>query len=442
MSGFNANLFGPFEPGRSRMVKIEISETGFLFVVPGGTQFVLPAAAARLSLGGFDGKAVIVDGKPVDGPQLHAVVIDPAFPGALATLGPVSLRLALRPPPDQWFWEDFSFSFDWAAKHKAVSIPAALLCAWLVFTAVVEIVVAFMPVRWETTLGQFAVQSLIHEERVLKDGPAVEIVDGVWKRVQKGIPANPYTWQIFVVDSPTVNALAAPGGQIVVFTGLLQTMKTPEELAGILGHEVTHALRRHGIRGMVRSALLALIVTMTVGDGGALTGIVRDFGQEIAVRSFSRSQEREADRGAVEIMTRASIDPGGFSVFLARLAAKEGQFGAMLGLLSTHPPSSERVEFLKDLSGKLNSSGFQPIGISLQALSASETTALKPGGKRLPAEQPPTPQKPPKRPFNAGHPAETPGKKALPANPGSQNKPGKTAGNSSSPSAAPPSRNR
>jgi Zn-dependent protease with chaperone function len=148
---------------------------------------------------------------------------------------------------------------------------------------------------------------------------------------------------IRVVDIPMVNAAALPGGNIVVFDKLLKEADGPDELAGILGHEIAHIEERHVTQSMIREFGFDLIVTGLGGTAGANADAL------LAAR-YSRGSEGEADADAVKMLERANISPGATAGFFQRVAKQESSLGAVgtgLSYLSTHPVSAERERLFR-----------------------------------------------------------------------------------------------
>jgi predicted Zn-dependent protease len=166
------------------------------------------------------------------------------------------------------------------------------------------------------------------------------------------IPDLPY--EFTVLNTPTVNAWALPGGKIGITRGLLALAGTEAELAGVMAHEVGHATARHGARRQNRSTLANL--------GVALLGLatqsseVMQLGQTVTagvLQSYSRDQEFEADTLGVRVLTRTGYDPAAMSTFLASLREHSQLDARMQGLppgevdkfniMASHPRTAERV---------------------------------------------------------------------------------------------------
>jgi Zn-dependent protease with chaperone function len=150
-----------------------------------------------------------------------------------------------------------------------------------------------------------------------------------------------------VVPVDLQNAVALPGGTILLFDGLLKKAQSPEEVAGVLAHEMGHTQYRHGMQRLVQShALTAIVSIIAPGDLG---GIAADFGAIIISQSYSRDAESEADDYAIDILNDAGIRPDGMAEFFERFAEKDkdSETTAVLQYLSSHPLSIERAKNIR-----------------------------------------------------------------------------------------------
>jgi Zn-dependent protease with chaperone function len=158
----------------------------------------------------------------------------------------------------------------------------------------------------------------------------------------------PYPLTVRVVKSPLVNAFTLPGGQIILFDGLLDFVEGPEEVAGVLAHEIGHALRRHPMEVFVKNVGAATLIGFLLGDitGGSVVGALVQF---TATAAYSRDAEREADADAVDLLNGSGIDGAGLVDFFRRIREKEpSDLDDILAVISTHPATEERSDFVRD----------------------------------------------------------------------------------------------
>jgi predicted Zn-dependent protease len=153
---------------------------------------------------------------------------------------------------------------------------------------------------------------------------------------------------VHVFRADVVNAFALPGGHLVVNSALIQDCKSPEQLCGVLAHEIGHIELRHVMSKLAREIGTAVLMNMTVGGGDAAQ--VGEVVGVLSSKAFDRDMEREADLKAVEYLTRAQIDPHPFADFL--YLTSKGETEDAFKWLSTHPASKERMEYVLEEIGR------------------------------------------------------------------------------------------
>ncbi|HET7296195.1 MAG TPA: M48 family metallopeptidase, partial [Gemmatimonadales bacterium] len=209
-----------------------------------------------------------------------------------------------------------------------------------------------VPVSWEERLGRSAVEHLAPPERVCEDPPRQQALDSVVARLAAAAPRSPYTFHLFVVNQPQVNALAAPGGYIVVFRGLLERTRSPEELAGVLAHEMQHVVQRHATQAVIQHASTGLLLAALTGDMTGPLAYGLESARVLAQLQYSRRAEAQADDGGMKMLLAARIDPAGMIRFFEALMKGDKQPPAALQYLSTHPSTADRIEHLKTLAAR------------------------------------------------------------------------------------------
>ncbi len=159
-----------------------------------------------------------------------------------------------------------------------------------------------------------------------------------------------YLPSVEVIDDGTSNAFAFPGGNIMVLRGLIDQADSADEVAGVLAHELGHAVHRDGLKGLVRAN--ARVVVLDAMTGGTLSayGYLADAGTALLELPSSREAETAADGFAVETLRRAGIRTAGLKRFFSRVAKTEVT-GGVLNYLSTHPVSADRVAAIPDIDG-------------------------------------------------------------------------------------------
>ena len=202
-------------------------------------------------------------------------------------------------------------------------------------------------------LGQEAANDLRHHEKVLPaSDPRVRLLRRVGQRLLATVDDDePWEFTFDVIESKEVNAFALPGGSTFFYTGLLDRLKTEDELAGVLGHELTHVRHEHWAKRVAeqskRNLLLtgALIFGRVNNTAAGLTGL----GNDLYSMQFSRGDENNADVTGFEMMTRAGYNPQGMADVFRML---ESLGGSQPEFLSDHPSDKNRVKRIEDLAAK------------------------------------------------------------------------------------------
>jgi Zn-dependent protease with chaperone function len=224
------------------------------------------------------------------------------------------------------------------------SLLALVLGLWFGSDVLIELAVDRIPIEWEQKLGQSVYRDFLGGQEVIQEGLAVAAVEEMTRRLASQIQDNSYRFDVTVVKNDVVNAFALPGGYVVVFTGLMKKAERPEEVAGVLAHELNHVLQRHGLERIVKQLGFIAVASIIVGNQQGLGQMMKQLGVELMTLKFGRAQETEADLTGLQLLYRAKIDPSGMITFFERLAEKdEGR----VELLSTHPMSGSRAERLK-----------------------------------------------------------------------------------------------
>jgi predicted Zn-dependent protease len=194
----------------------------------------------------------------------------------------------------------------------------------------------------------------------LNENPEInEMVHRVGQRIAEAARKPEYQWEFAVIqDDRMINAFALPGGKVAVFTGILRLTRDDDGLATVMGHEVAHALQRHGAERMSRGILeqIAQVGTMAASAAGAIDpaamqGLQSAYGVGVAL-PFNRKQESEADFVGLRLMAQAGYDPRAAVPFWERMSGCPKQMigklcfrtqNAIPEFLSTHPSDATRI---------------------------------------------------------------------------------------------------
>ena len=231
----------------------------------------------------------------------------------------------------------------------------AILVVWALYfwgiPLLADRAAARVPVSWEEQLGREVVGEMAPANRRCADPERIGVLDQIVSALTAPGPDSPYTFVITVVNDPAVNAFAAPGGQIVIYQGLLEKTESPEELAGVLAHEMQHIVQRHATKALFREMSMSVLFAAVVGDASGLTTVL-DAAQTIGALRYRRSDEAEADREGMKAVQAARIDPMGMIRFLTKLEESSGDMPRAAEYFSTHPLTRNRIEQLSRLAAQ------------------------------------------------------------------------------------------
>ena len=205
----------------------------------------------------------------------------------------------------------------------------------------------------EINQGEEAYRAILRQSVISHNPEAKRIVRKVGEKIARVANKPNYKWEFTVIDDPDMaNAFAVPGGKVAVYTGIFPAARDEAGLAVILGHEVAHALARHGAERMSRDQLFQLGGLGLAAGLGGNPQVLQAYGLGTSlglVLPFSRSQELEADRIGLRLMAEAGYDPKSSLDVWKRMERKEsakGQ-GAPPSFLSTHPGYQKRTQRLR-----------------------------------------------------------------------------------------------
>jgi len=230
-----------------------------------------------------------------------------------------------------------------------VLAAAGALYLWGI-PALAALIAPRVPVAWEESVGRSAITYLAPPERRCEDPALARALDEMVGRLVAPGPPSPYTFRVYVVNRPIVNAMAVPGGYVVVFRGLLQRTRTPEEMAGVLAHELQHVLRRHATRAVIQDVSTGLLLMALTGDMTGPLAYGLQTARALGDLRYSRRAEEEADTEGMKMMLAARVDPAGMIAFFEQIQKEEGDTPTALTYLSTHPLAADRMERLKAMA--------------------------------------------------------------------------------------------
>lgn len=173
---------------------------------------------------------------------------------------------------------------------------------------------------------------------------------------QRGI-----SYRFFVVNSNQVNAFAVPGGYVYVNRGLIELTSNASELAGVLGHEISHVELRHSVQQMeqmqkanVGFALASILLSRASPAAQQAAGAVANVGASAYFSKFSRTDENQADANAIPLMVATGYDPNGLTTMFQKLLQQQQRSPSSVeGWFSTHPTTQDRIAATNQLISQI-----------------------------------------------------------------------------------------
>jgi len=209
-----------------------------------------------------------------------------------------------------------------------------------------------LPTSQEASIGASEHQKVQQTYGEFMSGPIADYVNRIGQKVAANTERSDVQYKFYVVDSPIVNAFAIPGGYIYVSRGLVALANNEAELAGVIAHEIGHITGRHAAARMSQGVLVGLgAAILSAATGSDAVGQVANVGSDLYIKSYSRSQEDEADQLGVRYLARSGYDPKAMASFLSSLDAQTKldlkiagkSEGSGFNYFSTHPVTADRV---------------------------------------------------------------------------------------------------
>ncbi|MDD3530608.1 MAG: M48 family metallopeptidase [Gallionellaceae bacterium] len=325
-------------------------------------RLVVPAERLCVRHGGFDGRQWLLEWPVEDGSA--AILLPAGADGERLLAGaPAVLAAQIDHHGRRVRARGLRFGLGMALVAVFMLLPFVLLGVYLANAdRMAGWATGKVSLAQEQQLGDLAFAQMRPTLRLIETGPAPAMVLAIGARLTRD---SKYQYRWFVADSPEVNAFAMPGGYVVVYTGLLRSAGSAEEVAGVLAHEVQHVELRHSLKNMIHGLGWRAVLALAMGDlsGGIWSGMAAQLGG----MAYGRDLERQADLEGLKALRRAGIAPHGMPAFFARLAGQGGQVPAFL---SSHPASGERLANLRRAIAEQGGYPAEPLPYDVHAILA------------------------------------------------------------------------
>lgn len=198
----------------------------------------------------------------------------------------------------------------------------------------------------EEKLGKILAEELEKAPHIkICSNPALDSAVGIIKsRLVANIGLTEYDFHIKVIENNTINAFTIPGGNLYIYSGLIEFCETPEELAAVLAHEMGHAEKRHVVSKLIKELGISILFSVT-GGGDAV--MISEIGRTALSTVFDRGQEKEADDFSFSLMEKSKLNPKSMSSFMRRLREKNAaieKYSDNMEWLMTHPNINSRIK--------------------------------------------------------------------------------------------------
>jgi predicted Zn-dependent protease len=197
----------------------------------------------------------------------------------------------------------------------------------------------------EAEAGETMAAPVLGAAPLVRDPALQAYVNQVGRNVARQVERKDVNWRFAVIDTPSINGMAFPGGIVLITRGLYQTLGSEDELAAVLAHEIAHVNRRHQWKVIQQQKLIAMGEgAFSHNDKDKTARVVADLGARLMARGLDKSAELEADRDGMVIAARAGYDSSALIGVMEKLKALRPGEADTAMLFSTHPSPEARIE--------------------------------------------------------------------------------------------------
>ena len=379
-STFEGGVFSDQLPGGRAGATIAPTHKAIEAKATDGTLFSIPLGELQLEIGGASGKMVFCRNQDK---SLTLFTEAPGFLDAIEEQGghyvqklTQGIRQGVR-----------------AKRNKSWAMMAVAMVAMVALgTCTVQSIGSFahtsadaIPWSVDTYIGKTAMESMDLGGPKVEDEAITAVPKALVKKLGEAVDIPDLELEIHVVESKQINAFALPGGQMVVFTGLLHHANSPEEVAGVLAHEIAHVTKRHGLERIIQSVGVITVVQLLMGDATGVMGMAVQLLTVATINNYSRDQESEADEEGVALLDAAGINPNGlagfFEVLKEESPSDENTPEALqdaLSWMSTHPDTDQRIEHVTELTRAIPNPTYEPLVVPWDAMKAALNKTQEP----------------------------------------------------------------
>lgn len=196
----------------------------------------------------------------------------------------------------------------------------------------------------EEKLGDFLMETFEESGALINDPEVDSMMAPIYRRLLHASMLTEDEVKFYILKEDDINAVTLPGGNIVIFTGLIEACETPEQLSAVIAHELGHVYHEHVLEKIVRELGISAVVSVLTGGDPT---VVHELSQMAFSNYFSKQQESEADEFAIRVLINARIHPKAMTEFFEFLNDEDLSYAKELEWLMSHPHNDARIEASK-----------------------------------------------------------------------------------------------
>jgi predicted Zn-dependent protease len=241
-------------------------------------------------------------------------------------------------------------------------VLAVMMASW-VFGAMVRSVARQVPPEWEQKFGDKEMAEVRKRFLVEDDSNRVAQIAAAAAPLVAVLPPKERNLTFYIVDTDMPNAFALPGGSVVVTKGLLDMVDRPEQLLGVLAHEMAHVTQKHHARKVITAAGPVAVFGVLFHSGNGLMNVLTIGSGLLVMQGFSKEYETEADEVGWDYLVKARIDPRGMIEMFEKFRSWEGarNLVTLPEAFESHPALEKRIALLEKKAKKLQGMQFQQL---------------------------------------------------------------------------------
>ncbi|PVZ69467.1 M48 family metallopeptidase [Pelagibaculum spongiae] len=350
---FDAQAFHDDLPKGKSSGTLEVTQNSIEFI-GSGKRVSFPMDTIELTLGGASNRLAYFKSQAQPDWVLYTSDLNILKHPSLQTRPEISEQLSLIKNKRRSGWLITAFAL--------MLIIAAPILLYMSMGSITGYAAEQVPAEWEETMGKTIFAQYQADIELMDQQQAEQLLPALTSPLLNAIENKPYPFKIYIVNDEAINAFALPGGYIVINSGLILKADNPEQMLGVLAHEISHVTEKHSMKNIFGVLGTYLVIDLIIGDASGLIATAAEAAPLIINQSYSRDFEREADLKGFELLEKARINPIGLQGFFAKIKAEQQKrlekspleenaelIEAASSIISTHPATDERIATIGQL---------------------------------------------------------------------------------------------